>query len=288
MTLPEPLRTYDQACHHAAEQIIIDYSTSFRLATALLGTRVRRDIRTLYAMVRIADEIVDGAAGAASVADIGARLDDYETCVLAAPATRFHTDPVLHAYADTARRCQFTPGHIRAFFASMRADLHTSTHDEASLDSYVYGSAEVIGLLCLAVFYADEPRPADYLELERGAQQLGAAFQKINFLRDLAEDTDELGREYFAGPVDEARKDSIIASIRADLAGARPIIDRLPRSARLGVRAATGLFEELTDRLAATPAKRLYRRRVTVPAHVKARILARALSGGDASRSRHE
>ncbi|WP_394284225.1 phytoene/squalene synthase family protein [Corynebacterium sp.] len=277
------LSRYDRACAKAAQEIILAYSTSFSLATRALAKQVRIDICNLYAMVRIADEIVDGTAAAADVSheDIGAELDAYEQAVLAAPGKRFHTDPVLHAYAGTARRCGFDPEHVAAFFSSMRRDLNQASYDQGGFDEYVYGSAEVIGLLCLSVFLTDHPvTEKDRERLTAGARSLGAAFQKVNFLRDLAEDTDVLGRTYFPGLADheltEERKIELVADIRQDLADAREVIALLPISARVGVLAAAELFRELTDRIDALPAAELSERRVSVPGPTKAVLLARA------------
>lgn len=284
-SLGEFLNRYDRMAVKAAHQVILHYSTSFSLATRLLGKEVRTDIRNLYAMVRIADEIVDGTAEAAEFTpdETAKALDDYERAVLASPGCRFHVDPVLHAYAISARRCQFNPEHVQAFFSSMRRDLNQSTHDEASFDDYVYGSAEVIGLLCLAAFLADHPVTAkERNQMEGGARSLGAAFQKINFLRDLAEDSDTLGRAYFPvlseHSLSETDKSELIADIRQDLSDARAVMALLPVSARTGVLAATELFTELTDKLDALPATELSRCRVSVPRRTKAMILARAIT----------
>ncbi|GAB2500273.1 All-trans-phytoene synthase [Corynebacterium atrinae] len=279
------LRRYDRMSTAAAHQVITSYSTSFSLATRLLSGRIREDIRNLYAMVRIADEIVDGTAEAAGLShtECVQMLDDYERAVLDAPRSRFHVDPVLHAYAQSARRCSFDPAHIEAFFASMRRDLTQSTYDSGSFDAYVYGSAEVIGLLCLAAFLVDNPvEAAEREQLDNGARALGAAFQKVNFLRDLAEDSEVLGRAYFPGlertALTEARKDELVADIRNDLDQAHAAIGYLPMSARAGVLAAANLFAELTNRIDALPAEELARRRVSVPSHVKARIIVASLA----------
>lgn len=283
--LPEFLSRYDRMANNAAHEVILSYSTSFSLATRLLEKQVRTDIRNLYAMVRIADEIVDGTAEAAGLTQgkTAKTLDDYEHAVLAAPGCRFHVDPVLHAYAISARRCDFHPEHVRAFFSSMRRDLSQSTHDAGSFDDYVYGSAEVIGLLCLSAFLVGHPvTDAARARMEDGARSLGAAFQKINFLRDLAEDSSTLGRTYFPVLAEysltEADKAELIADIRKDLADARTVIPLLPITARAGVLAATGLFTELTERLDATPATELAQQRVSVPRHIKAAILAKAVT----------
>lgn len=279
-----PLAAYDAAAARASAQVIAYYSTSFSLAAHLLRGRVRTDIRNLYAVVRIADELVDavGSQAGLSPTELAAALDAYETAVLAAPSQRFHTDPVLHAYAATARHCDFDPAHIRAFFASMRRDLTQTSYTPADFDSYIYGSAEVIGLLCLDCFLADRPAtPSRRPALEDGARRLGAAFQKVNFLRDLAADTTTLGRTYFPmladRPLNDAAKDDIIADIRADLTAARAVIPELPASARLGVTAATDFFSQLTDELSATPADAITTTRVRVSAPRKAALLVRSL-----------
>ena len=278
------LTRYDRMAVRAAHKVISSYSTSFSLATGLLSPSVRRDIRNLYAMVRIADEIVDGtvAAAGASHPECAQLLDDYEAAVLNAPARRFHVDPVLHAYAQTARRCDFDPEHVRAFFASMRRDLNQASHDRGSFDAYVYGSAEVIGLLCLQAFLVDHPvSDAERARLEAGARSLGSAFQKVNFLRDLREDAGILGRSYFPdidiASLTEGDKARLVAEIRQELIDAAAVIPLLPPTARAGVLAATNLFTELNNRIAATPAADLTRRRISVPRPRKAAILAKAV-----------
>ncbi|MGP6174483.1 phytoene/squalene synthase family protein [Corynebacterium sp. A21] len=259
----------------ATGTVIGTYSTSFSLAVRLLDRRTRTEVRNLYAMVRIADEIVDGAAAQAG-SDVEKLLGEYEQAVLAAPGQRFHTDPVLHAYAGTARRCRFEDEHIRAFFWSMRQDITPRFYSSAELERYIYGSAEVIGLLCLRIFLEGEPGDA---ELEHGARSLGAAFQKVNFLRDIRVDEHSLGRSYL-GEVDEAAKKELIAGVRADLRAAWKVIPRLPRSARLGVSVAAELFGELVDRLDAASISQIEAGRVRVSDLHKARIVARMVVRG--------
>lgn len=280
------LRRYDAMCSDAAAAVMKRYSTSFTLATKLLPGQTKEDIRNLYAVVRIADEIVDGTAKQAAVADISALLDEYETAVLAAPTKRFHTDPILHAYAQTARRCQFDSAHITAFFSSMHRDVNQTTYTQTDFDKYVYGSAEVIGLLCLSTFTAGMTLSlAEKTRLDEGARSLGAAFQKVNFLRDIAVDSRLLGRSYFPGinvstdqPLDDAAKDAIVADIRADLAVSRASMYLLPRRVHAGVLAAADLFEELTDMIDATPASVLTTTRISVPRRRKLWLTARAAS----------
>lgn len=279
---PNWLKRYDRMGNAAAGTVIGAYSTSFSLSSRLLPRRERRDIRNLYAVARIADEIVDGTAEQAGVGDPEAVLDAYEQQVLSAPHIRFHTDPIIHAYAETARRCGFDPEYLKAFFTSMRRDLHQSTYTDTEFADYVYGSAEVIGLLCLSVFLAGKNvTDADRQEMEYGARRLGAAFQKINFLRDIGEDKGELGRAYFPGlnpaHITDENKTALIADIRDDIAAAQQAIELLPFQVRAAVLAAAGLFEELADMIDATPAQKLARSRVRVPEHRKVRLTLRAV-----------
>lgn len=259
---PHPSATYAAMASRTSGQVIASYSSSFSLATRLLPVRIRQDIRNLYAVVRIADEIVDGAAPKHLKAQL---LAEYEQAVLAAPQHQFHTDPVLHAYAGTARECRINPQHVRAFFRSMQMDLQQTTHTPDSLQDYIYGSAEVIGLMCLAIFLKGQHRNDQQMRtLEEGARNLGAAFQRINFLRDAGEDLDVLGRRYL--PVDA--KEQAVAQIRGELAVARRSVPLLPPDVVVGVGTAIGIFAELTDRIAAQDA----RRRVRVPAPRKVGI----------------
>ena len=271
------LRRYDRMAFRAARQVIASYSTSFGLATRILGKQQRTDISNLYAMVRIADEIVDGTTKAAGL-DIPATttlLEEYEHHVLAAPLRRFHPDPILHAYAITARRCKFNPEHIRAFFTSMRTDLQKSMHDAASYQNYIYGSAEVIGLLCVSVFLAGHTvETCHRAHIATGAQALGAAFQKINFLRDYAEDRTTLGRQYFTQELTETTKMALIADIRTDLTTAETAIHLLPPSSRTGVRLATQFFTELTNQLDHTDTHSICTTRIRLTPTTRARIIA--------------
>lgn len=280
------LKRYDAMAGKSARQVIGTYSSSFSMATNVLTPRMRADIRNLYAMVRIADEIVDGSAAQAGMpgTDIARLLDEYESSVLAAPQQRFHVDPVLHAYADTARRCQFDPKHVQAFFRSMRMDLTESTHSPESLNEYIFGSAEVIGLMCLSVFLEGRTDidHEDKETMTRGARALGAAFQKINFLRDYAEDSQELGRIYFPEILDqglnEDSKKLLVSDIRQDLKLAHRSTPLLPLGARAGVLAATGLFEALTDKIDHTSAAEVRAGRISVSDAHKTVIALRSVA----------
>lgn len=271
------LSRYDRMADRAAAQVIGHYSTSFSLATRVLDPGTRRDIRNLYAVVRIADEIVDGATAEANECPETA-LDVYEEQVLHAPRHRFHTDPVLHAWANTYRRCGIKDHHVRAFFSSMRRDTTQTDYNADDLGAYIYGSAEVIGLMCLDIFLREhDPSEQERRTMEEGARALGSAFQKVNFLRDLGEDSRELGRAYLGPVLDEDLKRTLTAEITEELDAARAAIPLLPAAARRGVAAAEALFRDLNERIAATPAEDVAAARVSVPNHRKFLLTARAI-----------
>lgn len=280
------LDLYRDVAEQTASLVIRRYSTSFGMASRLLGPAVRQPVENVYALVRVADEIVDGGAEEAGLTRdaAGALLDELERETEQAMAGGYSANLVVHAFAGTARAAGFGPELTAPFFASMRADLTEVEHDAESFDRYVYGSAEVVGLMCLRVFLTDAERDYDADELvtlDRGARTLGAAFQKVNFLRDLAADTAKLGRSYFPGidphRLTDEQKTVILDDIDADLAHAAACTPLLPRSSRRAVAAAREVFAELSRRLRSTPASRIMTDRVRVPDPVKLRI---ALTAG--------
>jgi phytoene/squalene synthetase len=282
-TVPTDLATYTDAAHAGAATIIHAYSTSFGMATRLLAAQIRPRVEDVYALVRVADEIVDGAAAEAGldVDDQRELLDALEADTERAMRTGYSANVVVHSFAVTARATGIGVELTRPFFASMRRDLSPVDFTAEELREYVYGSAEVVGLMCLRVFLADRPVPDDTRRrLEAGARRLGAAFQKINFLRDLAVDWTELGRSYFPG-IDPARlterqKLALVVDIDCDLGAAADVIPELPDNCRRAIIAAHGLFAELSDRIRSTPASELLTRRISVPTRVKLGILTRA------------
>lgn len=273
-----PAARYDAVAQASAAVVIAGYSTSFGWAARLLAEPVRTHVRDVYALVRVADEIVDDPAPwpAGQRAHL---LTVLEEETYQAMSTGHSANLVVHAFALTARRYGIGRDLVGPFFASMRVDLALREHDPGSFADYVHGSAEVVGLMCLRIFVAGHD--AAYLELAPSAVALGAAFQKVNFLRDLAEDHDERGRSYFPGVdvtrLDDATRDVLLDDIDADLRAARAGIGRLPASSRRAVRAAHDLFADLSRRLRATPAERILAARVRVPGPVKAALLARAV-----------
>lgn len=289
---PTGLALYNSAADAACRRVIASYSTSFGWSSKLLGREVRQHIANIYALVRVADEIVDGAAAQAAAAG-GAivpaqALDSYEQSVYRAFTDGFATDLVVHAFARTANLCGFGKDLVEPFFASMRADLSASEHDEESFHRYVYGSAEVVGLMCLAVFLRFGRGQRSYTtdqkaQLVAGARALGSAFQQVNFLRDLAADFNALGRSYFPNVrpdnFDTAIRDHLVAQIDSELAVARASLALLPADCSKAVAAALLMFEELNRKIAATPANRLIVERIRVSNPRKLLILVRALTG---------
>lgn len=284
---------YSRVAEVVAKDIIRSYSSSFSLACRLLGEPVRTHIQNIYGMVRVADEIVDGAAAGANLT--GARilevLDEYEHATFTAISDGFSPNPSLQAFANTARWAQLDAQHIRDFFHSMRLDAQSATHpepvayDSAAAAQYIHGSAGVIGWMCNAVFTKTAQLNGNPLSEEEQTQahmaaySLSSAFQKVNFLRDYRHDSADLARIYLPQVAEEGltdtAKSAIIREIRDELSAAREGVPLLPPQARDGVQLAYDLFAELTNELERTPAAVIAHRRVRVPHHRKLRIAAR-------------
>ncbi|MEV8338975.1 squalene/phytoene synthase family protein [Leucobacter sp. NPDC077196] len=276
----------------ASAVVIRSYSTSFGAATRLLGQRHRPHVRNVYALVRVADELVDGVTEGAGLTheEQADALQRLEAEVCRAIDCGYSSDLIVHAFAQTARAAGIDASLTAPFFASMRADLPAPNTDEADQlrgfdaeqhGAYVYGSAEVVGLMCLRIFTRD--RSLDALEqhrLERGARSLGAAFQNVNFLRDLADDTDRLGRNYLGTQerLTDADRIDWVRRIEAELADARAVLPLLPKDARAAVRCALNLFAALTHRISRTSIDELYARRVRVPDWQKTVVISRSIA----------
>lgn len=297
-----PLGRYSFVSNRISKSVIGAYSTSFGLAARLLGPRHRDHVRNIYALVRVADELVDGVATEAGLAPEQQRrmLDQLESETESGMRLGYSSNPIIHAFARTARAAGIGVELTRPFFASMRTDLQTipsgqqatpsgqpTTATEAQLRfdrrahaEYVYGSAEVVGLMCLRIFVRNEEctRGEERL-LEHGARSLGAAFQNVNFLRDLGDDTQRLGRSYLSenGTVDARTQAEWITAIRAQIEAADRTIPLLPSDARVAVLCALRLFSALADRLSVVPAEELPRRRITVAGPRKAALVLRAV-----------
>lgn len=286
--VPTGLSLYSLAAHRASREVIYSYSTSFGMATKLLGKSVRHHVENIYALVRVADEIVDGSAAEAKLTaaqlDPETELNNFEQETYRAMELGFSTNLVIHAFAITAREVGIGKDIVEPFFYSMRMDLTESEHDQESFEKYVYGSAEVVGLMCLAAFvhgknYSTEQK----LALVKGARALGAAFQKVNFLRDLSADFKRLGRSYFPGVnvsnFDEATKSRLVEDINQDLALSAKSLPLLPASAKRAVTAAQLLFDALNRKIGNTRAEELIETRISVNNLLKLWILLKSYLG---------
>ncbi|MEY4397901.1 MAG: hypothetical protein RLZ53_477 [Actinomycetota bacterium] len=282
------LSLYTRAAEASANAVIEAYSTSFGMAVKLLSTEYRQHVANIYGLVRVADEIVDGSAEEAKNAggnvDSAKILDDLERETYAAIAAGYSSNLIVHAFARTANYSGIDRELIAPFFESMRMDLWKTKHDQKSFEKYVYGSAEVIGLMCLKVFLVGERRTLNENQiLIDGARALGAAFQKVNFLRDLGADRDGLGRSYFPGldpkQLTDDKRDELVADIKNDIDKAIKTLKLLPTGARRAVATALMLFQALNDIIARTPAKTLMRTRIRVPDSYKLVLAIRAIFG---------
>ena len=240
------------------------YSTSFSRSTRLFPPAIRRYIYAIYGLVRIADEIVDGYKGSNALII----LNELEQDVYRALESAYSANPVVHAFAITAKKFDIDKPLIEPFFVSMRMDLAPQHYTKNLYETYIHGSAEVVGLMCLKVFVDNDDTL--YSALQEGACHLGAAYQKINFLRDLAADTKELGRFYFPGytlqTFDEAAKHAVINDIKQDLAAASQAIPKLPLTARRATKLSSVYYAALLTKLEHTPITTIKSTRVRIPA----------------------
>lgn len=239
------------------------YSTSFGTASRLFGASVRPHIYTIYAMVRIGDEIVDTYAGP----DALRILDEFEKEVYAAITRQYSANVVAHAFAMTAKEFGIGETLIQPYFASMRQDITVARYDSAKeYETYIYGSAEVVGLMCLKVFCKGDAQK--YERLKPGARALGAAFQKINFLRDIRADAQNLQRVYFPGvdfaAMDEEDKRRVVEDSQKDLAVAKEALLQLPASSRTAVMVAYTYYEKLLQKIDKAPVEKIKTKRLRI------------------------
>jgi phytoene/squalene synthetase len=285
---PTGLDLYSQAAQKSAREVIYSYSTSFGMATRLIEPAIRKHIESIYAMVRVADEIVDGSAAEAATVesklDPEREIENFEKECYQAMQLGYSTNLVLHAFGITAREVGIKKDIVKPFFDSMKMDLTDTEHDEQSFKKYVYGSAEVVGLMCLRAFIYDRKYTSEQLQImNEGALALGSAFQKVNFLRDLSADFSKLGRSYFpnvnVGNFDEATKKRLVADIESELDKARNAIPLLPKTAARAVKAACELFGSLNKKIAKTDSSELINTRISVANGKKFLILAKSYLG---------
>lgn len=259
-----------------SREVTRHYSTSFYSATQLFPSPVREAIHGIYGFVRLADEIVDSFHGC----DQKILLDRFEVDYYFALEQGVSSNPVINSFLLTVNRYGIDDAYVRAFLASMRADLEKKIYTtRLETEWYIYGSADVVGLMCLRVFCDHDEQL--FGELVMPAMRLGSAFQKVNFLRDLRHDVLELGRIYF--PVfslkhfNEQTKLELVDDIKADFAEALKGIRRLPDNSRLAVHTAYRYYVRLLDKIRETPACELISRRIRIPNAEKFRLLSGAV-----------
>lgn len=251
-----------------------NYSTSFASAIKLLHKDFRNDIYNIYGFVRFADEIVD------TFHDYNKEvlLQDFYNETYKAIETGISLNPILHSFQLTVNKYQLDLTLIDTFFWSMRCDLKTISYNEDLYKKYIYGSAEVVGLMCLYIFCEGDKKA--YNDLKTYAQSLGAAFQKVNFLRDIKSDNEQLNRMYFPNcnfqKFSFTDKLQIEKDIQYDFDNAYAGILRLPAKARFGVYVAYKYYFSLFKKIKKLKPKNFMEKRTRIPDYGKALILAKA------------
>lgn len=266
---------FDAVSYQCSKIVTETYSTSFALATRMLAPSIRKDIYNIYGYVRFADEIVDSF----HEYDKEELFNRFEAELDRSLEQRISLNPILNAFQHTYHQYQIPEHLVRAFMKSMRMDLNKNIyHSEDEFREYIYGSADVVGLMCLRVFVqGDNER---YEALKESAMALGSAFQKVNFLRDLKADYEYLNRCYFPHTnimdLDELAKERIVDDIKADFEKGYRGISQLPNAARFGVYTAYKYYYKLLQKLQNTPSVEIKNARIRVANYQKFGLLAKS------------
>lgn len=265
---------FDQISFECSKNVTKAYSTSFSSAVKMLAPGIRQDIYNIYGFVRFADEIVDTF----HAYDKEQLFQLFEDDLGNALKNKISLNPVLNSFQHTVNKYAIPRELIAAFMKSMKLDLYKNeytTFDE--YNEYIYGSADVVGLMCLKVFVNGNDKK--YEELKEGAMRLGSAFQKVNFLRDLKADYEDLNRTYFPNTdlsrLDESSKQQIIQEIEADFEAGFQGIIKLPLEAKFGVYTAYVYYKKLLSKLKKTPSLEIKNTRIRVPDYEKVGLLAK-------------
>jgi len=265
---------FDNVSRECSRTVTHKYSTSFSLASKMLGPSIQQDIHNIYGFVRFADEIVD------TFHDYDKRdlLDRFEQDLHRAIEDKISLNPILNSFQETVNKYDITPDMYGAFIQSMRLDLDKSVYlTDEEYRNYIYGSADVVGLMSLKVFVKGDNEK--YEALKEDAMRLGSAFQKVNFLRDLKADLDMLERSYFPNTdlhdLNEEDKSRLITEIKEDFDAGLKGIRRLPIEAKLGVYTAYIYYRRLLTRLEKTPSREIRNKRIRVPNYEKFGLLAK-------------
>lgn len=265
---------FDTISFECSRNVTKTYSTSFSTAVRMLAPSIRQDIYNIYGFVRFADEIVDSFHDYNKV-DL---FNLFETDLELALKNKISLNPVLNAFQHTVNKFNIPNELIDAFMKSMRLDLtKTEYKTQDEFNEYIFGSADVVGLMCLKVFVNGDQEKYD--TLKNSAMRLGSAFQKVNFLRDLKADFEGLNRTYFPdtdlNKLDESSKAKIIAEIEADFKAGFEGILLLPLEAKLGVYTAYVYYKKLLSKLSKTPSAEIKNTRVRVPDYQKYGLFAK-------------
>lgn len=267
---------FDEVSYASSKLVTKSYSTSFSLATRMLAPSIRGAIYNIYGFVRFADEIVDSF----HEFDKATLLLAFENDYYSAKKSGISLNPIVNSFIHTVNKYNIPNSMVEAFLKSMKADLHkTEYQTEDEYKDYIYGSADVVGLMCLKVFVNGNQQKYD--ELKDAAQRLGSAFQKVNFLRDLKDDFEELNRSYFPnvnfGDFDQQSKEEIIKDIEADFEYAfKNGILKLPVEAKFGVYMAYRYYNRLLKKLKAVHHTEIMETRVRISNSMKLNLLARS------------
>lgn len=266
---------FDIVSQSCSKSVTNAYSTSFSLATKMLAPTIRQDIYNIYGFVRFADEIVDTF----HEYNKEKLFNNFEVSLEEALNDKISLNPILNSFQHTVHKYNIEKELIDSFMKSMRLDLSKSTYKtEDEYKQYIYGSADVVGLMCLKVFVKGNTERYD--ELKDAAMSLGSAFQKVNFLRDLKADFEGLSRTYFPNTnleaLDEMSKQKIIDDIEADFKKGYAGILNLPTEAKFGVFMAYRYYRRLLKKLAKTPAIEIKNTRIRVPNYEKFGLLTRS------------
>ena len=266
---------FDNVSKECSKLVTNAYSTSFSMATKMLSDVIRQDIYNIYGFVRFADEIVDTFHDY----DKEKLFKNFEADLETALNDKISLNPILNSFQDTYHKYNIDKHLVDSFMDSMRLDLHKKDYlTEEEYRAYIYGSADVVGLMCLKVFVKGDN--VKYDDLKDSAMSLGSAFQKVNFLRDLKADFEDLSRTYFPNTdlneLDETSKQTIINDIQQDFDKGLEGIKRLPLEARFGVFMAYRYYNKLLDKLKRTPALKIKSTRIRVPNYKKVELLTRS------------
>ena len=265
---------FDKISYNSSKLVTETYSTSFALATKMLAPIIRADIYNIYGFVRFADEIVDTFYDFPQETLFNSFENDLEDAL----KHKISLNPILNSFQHTYHKYGIPHHLVESFMKSMRMDLTKNTYKtDEEYKAYIYGSADVVGLMCLMVFVMGNE--SDYEKLKDSAMALGSAFQKVNFLRDLKTDFEELHRTYFPNTnlneLDEATKTKIINEIKADFEESFSGILQLPAEAKLGVYTAYKYYYKLLMKLEKTPSAEIKNTRIRVPNYQKFGLLAK-------------